>query len=162
MILISALLISFGIMSGQKSIDRLFEKYAGKDGFTTVTISGDLFKLAALLDDDEDKEMNAHITEIRILCQEDDGLSVENFYNLVMKDLNLSDYEEFMRVKKSDQDLKMLIRADGNKIREFLLVSGGRDNALIQIKGNMTFSDAKNFSEKAKKDGGINITAEHN
>lgn len=161
MILITALLISSGIISAQKSIDRLFDKYAGRDGFTTVTISGDLFKLAASLDDDDDKEMNARITEIRILCQEEDNRNVENFYDQVLKELNLNDYEEFMRVRKSDQDLKMLIKADGNKIREFLLVSGGKDNALIQIKGNMTISDAKKFSEKAKKDGGVNITTGH-
>lgn len=161
MIFITALFIFSGIISAQKSIDRLFDKYATKEGFTTVTISGDLLKIAASLDDDDEKEMNAHITEIRILCQEDDHMNVENFYNQVMKDLNLNDYEEFMRVKKSDQDLKMLIRAEGNKIREFLLVSGGKDNALIQIKGNMTVSDAKKFSEKAKKDGGMDITAGH-
>ena len=41
---------------GQKSIDDLFDKYAGKDGFTTVTINGNLLKLAHCLGDNDDDE----------------------------------------------------------------------------------------------------------
>ncbi len=60
-----------------------------------------------------------------------------------------------MRVKSTDQDLRMLVRSEGNKFKEFLLITGGKDNAVIQIKGNMTYEDAKKFSDDAKKDHGI-------
>ena len=86
---------------------------------------------------------------------------VDNFYDLVIKDLNLNDYEEFMRIKESDQDMRMLVRADGNVFREFLLIAGGEDNALIQIKGNMTFREAKRFSDDAKKNHCANLIADH-
>lgn len=157
-------MISIEHVTGQKSIDKLFEKYAGKDGFTTVTISGDLLKLAASLDNDKNEENSfpATITEIRILTQDDDGITTDNFYSEVMKDINLGDYEEFMRVKESNQDLRMLIRAEGNKIKEFLLVAGGdEDNAIIQIKGMMTFSEAKKISENMKKHSKVEISEFH-
>lgn len=129
------------LVSGQKSIDALFERYAGREGFTTVTISGNLFKLAACLDDAEnDDALPAKISEIRILTQDDVNLNVENFYDLVIKDIDLEKYEEFMRVKESDQDLRMLVRSEGRAFTEFLLIAGGEDNALIQIKGSMTFT----------------------
>jgi hypothetical protein len=86
---------------------------------------------------------------------------IDNFYDQVIKDLNLNDYEEFMSVKKSDQDLRMLVRTDGNIFREFLLIAGGEDNALIQIKGNMTLREAKRFSEDAKKNHCTNLVADH-
>lgn len=151
------------IVSGQKSIDNLFDRYAGKEGFTTVTISGNLFKLAACLDDDDndDDAMPARITEIRILTQDDENLKVDNFYDLVIKDIDLSRYEEFMRIKESDQDLRMLVRSEGRAFTEFLLIAGGDDNALIQVKGNMTFKEARKFSDDAKKNHGLNIVAEH-
>jgi hypothetical protein len=146
----------------QKSIDDLFDRYAGKDGFTTVTINGSLLKLAHLFDDnDDDNAIPANITGIRILAQEDDGMKVENFYDLVMKDIDLKNYDEFMRVKKSDQDLRMLVRSEGNRFREFLLIAGGKDNALIQIKGDMTYNEVKKLSEDAGKDHGLNITGDH-
>ena len=73
-----------------------------------------------------DNQMSANISEIRILTQEDENMKVENFYDMVMKDIDLNKYEEFMRVKESDQDLRMLVRADGNRFKEFLLIAGGR------------------------------------
>ena len=162
LVLFIALTITVTIVSGQKSIDALFKKYAGRDGFTTVTINGDLLKLVASLDnDDKDDALPATITEIRILAQEDKDLKVDNFYNLVIKGLDLTDYEEFMRIKEADQDLRMLVRAEGNRFREFLLIAGGKDNALIQIKGSMTFKEAKKFSVDAKKNHGSNIAAYH-
>jgi hypothetical protein len=154
--------IAFAVMTltlnGQKSIDALFDKYAGKDGFVTVTINGNLLKLAAALDDDKDKEpLPKNISLIRILAQEDDSIKVENFYNLVIKDLDLTKYEEFMQVKSSGSNVKMLVRTDGDRFKEFLLIVGGEDNALIQIKGDMTFNEAKKFADDAKKDHGKNI-----
>jgi hypothetical protein len=78
-----------------------------------------------------------------------------------MKDINPSEYEEFMRVKDSDGDIRMLVKTEGNRFREFLLVIGGDDNAIIQIKGNMSFKEAKRFSEDARKKHGMDIVAEH-
>jgi hypothetical protein len=152
------LTISATLAYGQKSIDDLFERYAGKDGFTTVTINGNLLKLAHCFgDNDDEKPFPANITEIRVLAQEDKSMNVENFYNLVINDIDLKNYDEFMRVKKSDQDLRMLVRSEGNKFKEFLLIAGGTDNALIQVKGSMTYEDAKKFSKDAEKDHGMNL-----
>jgi len=143
---------------GQKSVDALFSRYAGSDGFVTVTISGNLLKLAkALCNDDDDKDQDClpgNITSIRILVQEDDGMKVGNFYDLVERELDRKNYEEFMRVKESDQDVVMLVRAVGRSFKEFLVIAGGEDNLLIQVKGNMTFKEAERFSEQVKKDNG--------
>jgi hypothetical protein len=147
------LTISATIVYSQKSIDDLFDRYAGKDGFTTVTLNGGLLKLAHLLGDKDDEcSIPLHITEIRVLAQEDKTMNVGNFYNQVIHDINLNDYDEFMRVKSSDQDLRMLVRSEGNRFKEFLLIAGGEDNALIQIKGNMTYEEARKFSDDAKRD----------
>jgi hypothetical protein len=161
------LTISATLVYGQKSIDELFERYAGKDGFTTVTIDGNLLKLAHCLDDknshyDDDDALPANITEIRILAQDDDHMKVDNFYDFVINDIDLKNYDEFMRVKKSNQDMRMLVRTEGNKFKEFLLIAGGEDNAVIQIKGNMTYAEAKKFSREAEKNHGMKITSGHN
>jgi hypothetical protein len=158
---IAAFLLPMAIASGQRSIDRLFEKYSGKSGFTSIDISGNLLNLAASIDDDDrDKDLRARITGIRVLAQNDKDMHIENFYDLVMKDIDLKDYEEFMRVKESNQDMRMLVRTEGRKITEFLFVTGGEDNALVQVKGNMTISDARRLSENAKKHHRIDLNTE--
>jgi hypothetical protein len=156
------IMISTVTVYSQKSIDALFDKYAGKDGFTTVTLNGSLLKLLACSDEDDESTMPADVTEIRILTQEDENIKVENFYDLVIRDIDLSKYEEFMRVKETDQDVRMLVRAEGKNFKEFLLIAGGDDNALIQIKGNMSFDEAKKFSGDAKENHGQDIFSKSN
>ena len=164
LLLFAVLSITFTFVYGQKSIDALFDKYAGKDGFTTVTINGSLLKLSRWFDssaDHDDNSLPVGLTEIRILSQEDKAIKTENFYDKVINDIDLNTYEEFMRIKDSDQDLRMLVRTEGKKFKEFLLIAGGEDNAVIQIKLNMTFVDAKKLSEDARKINGIDIIADH-
>ena len=159
---ISLLLISVIAAYGQKSIDALFEKYAGKDGFTTVTINGSLLKLAKCFDGDsaDTDKLPKGLTEIRILSQEDKALKVGNFYDMVIKDLDLNVYEEFMRVKDSDQDMRMLVRTEGKRLKEFLLICGGEDNAIIQIKGDMSIEDARKLAEDTRKNQGPKVLAD--
>lgn len=163
LLLVAVLAISFQLVDGQKSIDALFDKYAGKDGFTTVQINGNLLKLTRFFDNEKsnDENLPAGLTEIRILSQEDKTLNPGNFYDMVIKDIDLQEYEEFMRVKESNQDLRMLVRTEGNRFREFLLIAGGEDNAIIQIKGDLTLDDAKKMSEDVKKNKGLNLDTEH-
>jgi hypothetical protein len=144
---------------GQRSVDALFDKYTGSEGFTAITISGDLIKLVRSLDDNEYDERcwPEDITTVRILAQDDDNGYEVNFYDLVEKELDRRNYEEFMRVKNAHQDMVMLVRVEGKKFKEFLVVAGGEDNALIQILGNMTINEAKRFSQSMKKDKGVNI-----
>jgi hypothetical protein len=163
LLLFTVLSITFTFVYSQKSIDALFDKYSGKDGFTTVTINGNLLKLAKCFDNDGDHDNNsipAGLTELRILTQDDKNLKVENFYDMVIKDIDLKAYEEFMRVKESDQDLRMLVRTEGNRFKEFLFIAGGEDNALIQIKGDLTLNDAKKLAKDAEKNKGVSAVAD--
>ena len=155
---IITLLASLSVINGQKSIDALFNTYAGRDGFVSITINGNLLKLARVLDDDnEENPLPGDITQIRILVQEDEELQVENFYDMVIRDIYVKDYEEFMTVKESHQDIRMLVRSDGNIFKEFLLVSGGEDNFIIQVKGNMTYKEARKFASDIKNGNGTNL-----
>ena len=153
LLLFTALSIS---LYGQRSVESLFDRYSENEDFTCITISGNLLKVAKALCDDncDDDYLPGDITTIRILAQNNEGRTAGNFYNLVQRDLDRKNYEEFMSVKKSGQDLVMLVRTSGRSFREFLIVAGGEDNLLVQIKGNMTFKEAKRFSERIKKDCG--------
>lgn len=148
---------------GQKSVDALFSKYSGKEGFTTVSLRGELLKATCILNEkNEERYPSADINEIRILVQDDEDIIVENFYEKVLEDINLNDYEEYMHVKKKGNDLRMLVRSGGSSFREFLLIGGGEDNLVVQIKGNLTYRDAKRLSEDLKKDNGLEIAINPN
>lgn len=157
-IVISAsLLICISCVNGQRSIDRLFEKYADREGFTCITVNGNLLNIEASFEDDDndDRNIKAKITEVRILAQKEHHFDAGNFHDIVMRDLDLDDYEEFMRVKESDQDMRVLVKSQGKRITELLMIAGGNDNAIVQIKGNMSVSDARKICDRKNHYSGI-------
>jgi len=139
----------------QRSVDKLFEQYAESDGYVTITLKGNLLNFLECDDDDNDGKQNPlNITEIRILTQEDDSKDAPNFIELAARDIDNKDYEEYLSVKKADQDVRMLIRQDGKFISEMLLIGGGEDNFIIQMKGKITHQEAEKFRRDIREDNG--------
>ena len=147
-----ALIMSSFLVNAQNSaVDQLFAKYADKDGFTTVSISKAMFSLFASESESKDEFNQAvrGLESIRILAP-DSATAMKmklNFYNDIIKNLPIAQYEELMSVKEKDQVFKMLIRKKGNVITEFLMIGGGNENLLISITGNI---DLKSISKLSK------------
>jgi len=136
------------------AVDKVFKKYENRDGFTVVTISKGLLKMAADIDDEdqEAKEFLGRINSIKILAVED--RSDVNLYDEVLSSLDKSDYEELMTVKSSEEDVLMLAKKDGDIIEELILLVGGKeDNALVFISGRMSMKDMAKISKSVHFDG---------
>ena len=142
-IIIAGVLILFGMVaSGQQSaVDKVFDKYSGKDGYTTVYISSFMFNLLNSLEVDDPeyddfKKATTGITAMKILTQ--DGSDSEDFGKELLDQLPRSEYKEMMVVKDQEEEVLFLAKESGGKITEFLLiVSGGGDDALIAIQGDI-------------------------
>jgi len=143
---------------GQRSVDRLFDSYSGKDNFYTMHLSGNLLKFVVSSDNDNEEGLPQEVTEFRLIAQKDDQEKVTDFYNMVMKNLDTEGYEEFMRIKSFDQNTILLVKGHGKEFNEFLMVAGGEHNVVIQIKGSFSVQDAKKFSVNIKKDHCRNLT----
>ena len=142
-IILSGVAIIFALtVFGQKSaVDKVFDKYSGKDGYTTVYISSFMFKMLSQLDVDdpeynEFKKATSGINSIKILTQ--DGSNSEAFGKELLEMLPRDEYQEMMVVKDQEEEVLFLAREEGGKITEFLLiVSGGGEDALIAIQGDI-------------------------
>jgi len=141
-------------------VDKLFDKYAGKDGYTTVYITKYMFSMFKDTDNtDEPDELNeilGKLNSIKILAVEDSELVTPrtNFYDEIMKELPREKYNELMVVKEKDSDVVFLAREEKGVIVELLLIAGGSsadDNVLISIQGEI---DLENISKLSK---GLNI-----
>jgi hypothetical protein len=141
-LILGLLLLSLPFYAQNKAIDELFDKYAGKDGFTTVNINGGLLALASWVEDDKaTKDMLKDLNHVRILAQEDHSMKNVNFYNEIIAGIPVKDYEELLTVKEKDQDVKMLVKQSDGMINELLIIVGGSDNALISITGKINPKD---------------------
>jgi len=100
-------------------VSRVFNKYAGAKGFTTVNIQGDMLKM-------EDKTT---------------GYEDLNFYDEIYNELDKTLYKELLVVRDQDEHVNMLVREDNGIIKEFLLiVTSDDENVLIHIKGEIELS----------------------
>ena len=141
--------------AGQSAADKLFDKYSGREGYTSVLITQHMFSLFADVETGEEEQgfldLVKTLESIKIISAENDSGKVSsgiNFYDEVMKDLPEKEYEELMVVRKKDQNTKFLIRKDGKIIRELLMISGGdHDNALISIKGDINLKTISKISK---------------
>ena len=149
--IIIGLLLSQAIIAQTGPIDALFDKYSEKEGFTSIYISGKMFKMLGALDTDPDKSAGilSRLKSIRILS-EDDSLSTGkvNFYSELSKALDFSIYEELMVVREGPEVTKFLVRQNGESISELLMITGGSGgNSLISIRGDINLRELAELSK---------------
>ena len=162
-IFIGGMLIMFTLFTmGQNSaVDKVFDKYSGKEGYTTVYISSFMFNMLNSLETDdpefdEFKKATAGIQSIKILTQ--DGGDSEAFGAELLEMLPRSEYKEMMVVKDQEEDVLFLAREENGKITEFLLiVSGGGEDALIAIQGDIDLESISSIASGLDMPGFENL-----
>jgi hypothetical protein len=148
-----ALIVTFFLLplmlTAQKTpIDKLFKKYYGKEGFTTVLVTEDMFEVIS----DMEKEKGdfegtlGKVKRVRVIAQEDStGVEGINFMEELNK-VEFDDYKELVVVKEADQEVLILAKEADGRLQELLVLVGGEDNVLISIEGNFTMEDLEALS----------------
>lgn len=148
---LTALCAGIMIHAQSGAVQQMFDKYSEKEGFTVVTISSRMFSMLAELDGDHDNADNIinNLKSIQILTVSDSLLNRGiNFYSELIKKPDLKVYEELMAVKEGFNQTKFLVKYNGERISELLVITGGPGgNSLISIKGNLSL---KNISQLSK------------
>ncbi len=155
LVIIAGLLAVSLFGQSQSIIDKLYDKYSGTEGYTSVYISKYMFDMFRSSSEgeksgDDAEEIISKLNCIKILVTDDDPATPApvNLYEEIMKVLPSSSYKEIMVVKDKDQDVKFFAKEDRDKVTELLLVVGGKvENVLISIQGDI---DMKNISKLAK------------
>ena len=139
------------MMAQNSAVDKLFAKYKGQKGVTTVSVSPELFQMINAMGIEELEEQDFpldKIVSVKILTIEDDeGWEDVNFYNEIKKDLDVSDFAEVLTVDDGGEVVRMWMKADKAVVSEFLLIVGGDDNVLIYITGDFDMNDLEELAE---------------
>jgi len=148
--------------SQNSAVDKLFDNYSSKEGYTSILISKYMFSMFSDVNP-ENKEFNdlvSNLSGIKILANNSDQDNVGvNFYNEIMKELPSKEYKELMVVKEKDQEVKFLVKDVNGVIVELLLIVAGKtDNVLICIQGeNINLKNIAKLSKSMKIDGLENL-----
>ena len=145
MLLTIAVVIIASAVSGQRtSLDDFFSRYSDRDGYTSIVINGNLLKFLGESENrDRDGDALSKITSIRLVVREkDNSSSGESLVSEIRGIIRRSRYDELMSVKDDGADIRFMARMEMDMVRELLLVIDGKDEAVIQVEGNLTRDEA--------------------
>ncbi|RMG82935.1 MAG: DUF4252 domain-containing protein [Bacteroidetes bacterium] len=120
------------------AISKYFNKYLEDERFTVVYVSGKLFSMFKDMEldlDDEEAEAIISVVEdlkgLRILTTEENG---GEFYREALNIINKNEYETLMEVRQGkDENVQFLVKQDGDKMHELLLLVGGKDQEFVLV-----------------------------
>ncbi len=150
-LLVIAVALPAFLLAQNSAVDKLFNKYKGKEGVTTVQISPELFQVINAMEVKEVENSEIpfdKVSSVKILTIEDEGaFQGVNFYDEIKNELDVADYAEVMTVDDGGETVRMWMKADNATISEFLLIVGGDDNVLIYITGSFNMGDLEGLAE---------------
>ena len=147
-LIVPVLLVPLMMTAQNKPIDKLFKKYYGKEGFTTVLVTEDMFEVIANMEESkgEIEGTLGKIERVRVIAQEDEvEADAVNFMD-ELKGMEFDDYKELVVVKEADQEVLVLAKEEDGRLQELLVLVGGEENVLVSVEGNFTMKDLEALS----------------
>ena len=136
-------------VAAQINNDALFEKYAEKDGVTSVYISKKMFQLMPSMETAGLNliNMKGKIESLQILTCENESLQEQmrkDFSGLIKKE-----HEELMRVRDGESKITFYIKQKGELINELIMLSDDeKEFSVIQLLGQFTLQDIQEITKE--------------
>jgi hypothetical protein len=168
LILAAITLLPSSLTAQTGSIDKLFEKYAGKEGFTSVNISSDMFKLAAGMtsegDQTKSKEINDIVSQLsgmKILVYNSENPKAPkiDFVKEIEKTIPIKQYSELMTVQEKGSKVRFLTRpGSNNKISEMIMIAQSEgETVLMSFTGDLDLESIGKLSKTMNMKGMENL-----
>jgi len=135
-------------ISQNSEVNKLFDKYSGEEGYTSVDVSAGLFELFAEIESDDpefDDFQNAlkGLESLRLLVYSmEDGKGNMDEMNKFFKEINSSipfdEFKELMIIKDKDSNVNFYAKSDKQIIKEMvMIVEGPEEVVLLSLYGNL-------------------------
>ena len=158
-LLLLILAAPFYSVAQSSPLEKIFAKYSGREGYTIVTVSHTMFTMfSAVADDKNDKDfkdITGKLNSIRILSVDTKpGLNAGNdFYRELVRSLSAPVYEELMAINDGGEQVKFLVRKNGDRIYELVMITGGPDACLIAMDGDIDLKQVSKLSKSMNLKG---------
>ena len=141
----------------ESQIDDFFEKYSGKEGYTTIIFTKEMFELYSnsgnSTQDKDSDNVPGEITSMKMLTVNSETKRSESFNKELQSILPQNKYKKLMEIKEADSNITFLIRQEGNRIKEFIMTIEGTSPLLIYIKGDMDLDQLSKLSDSMDIEG---------
>jgi hypothetical protein len=153
-------LASLGLFAQKSQLNQLFDKYSGKEGYTSVYITKYMFDLFAEISNEQDekefREVTSNLNAIKILIANeeigDQGKSA--FTQEVRSILPQNEYKEMMVVKEGPETITFLVRENQGRISELVMtLEGGSEQMVLFLEGDISLKDLSKLSQTMNVEG---------
>ncbi|MDP2724311.1 MAG: DUF4252 domain-containing protein [Bacteroidales bacterium] len=134
------------MLQAQTPIDKLYEKYAGQEGFTSINISPGMFQMLSDLDTDDSTEgvkeaqnVMDQLKSLKMLVYEPKEGQKFDFMTEVKKSVKLGEYLELMSIREENTDIRFLVKKtkDGHISELLMLVDDDNEGMILSMTGNI-------------------------
>lgn len=152
-----AIISIFTLANAQSIIDETFDRYAGKEGFTTLRINPGIFKLLSFLDPDdaELKTFSKKMGKFRLIASDEKFVGFTTDLKEKMKHDN---YINIMEIVESSGNVNFYVRQKENVITDFvMLVAESDEEVMISMSGKFSLEDLSKLGSSS----GMNMQSSH-
>lgn len=138
-IAIMAMLLTMGTTANAQK--EVFQKYQDKEGVTTVHVPRFLMRIAGRFDSDA-KKLTDRLNDVRILTCEN-GNMAKKIKQEALAAYRSQGYEEMLRVKEDDEQIRIYQRALKGGKSEFALLAENNELAIINVTGRLSLDEVR-------------------
>jgi len=127
-------------------IRQFYNKYKHMDNVENIQLGGWVLKLAAKFADENEevKPFARHISRLRVMTMEEGNLVTKKEYNSLVRQLRNSKFEDLFNARDGGELVQLLIREDGDRITDVLLLISGSDSfTMVSLEGALRFKDLR-------------------
>lgn len=152
--ILSALITICGtcLFAQQAEFDRLYSTYKGEEGVVALRIPGFLMKLAGSIADldQAEKQLLRSLQSVTILTVEEPNLYPDLNFTEEINLISMRDgYRMLLEMHEDEEDVVILAREKNSRIKDLIIVVGGHENVLVQVRGRMNGDLLGNLSRVA-------------
>ena len=130
LIIIMALLLPY-LATAQSASKFIFEKYSGKKGFTSISVSGELFRMMMSSDS------NSDVVTIGGVDINKNGIDFSNLKGIKILNINAKyDGEDIKDAENALKEAELALKKDINKYTELLQLNSNGENINIMASKN--------------------------
>ena len=143
-IAIAILAIPFFASSQHECIEKFYDKYIKDEKVTDISLDGWILSLAAKMSDEEGTEILEKVTKLRIMVAEEKNIVTKSDIKQLMRDVRKNEFEDLLTVREENTRVNFMIREEGDKITNVLVVVYGDDEfVLLSLEGNLDFDELR-------------------
>jgi len=157
---ILAFLMASLYTNAQSPVDKIFEKYAGQEGFTSVNVSKEMFQMIQQMAAGSANDTS--MKDLKVIMEQLSGLKVLSFhfdstkiskavsvYNEFSSLFPASSYKELMTVNEGREYIKFLTKQDASgKIAEMVMLAKDKNEVtVLSLTGNIDLSYLSKLSK---------------